>query len=79
MQWRKIQESPYRLQSRNEQFNVIPLQIFNKILNDSDGTFRINNFEFSELADVLQVTTLLIIDYKSSTHTFSQFLVLEKD
>jgi hypothetical protein len=77
--WREIQVSPYTLQSSYQQFDVISLQIVDQVLDACDGPLILDEFEFSELTDVLQVATALIVDDEIGVYVFPQFLVIGEE
>ena len=75
---RQVQESTNRLQRINQQLNIIPLQIINQIRDNADRLLRLHHSEFSQLTNILQIATLLVIYYETAAHAFPQLVVLDE-
>lgn len=74
----KIEKSTHRFKTRNEQLDIVSFEIFYQILYNCQCAIRINYFEFSQLTDILQISTFLVVDNIGRADTLSQFIVLSK-
>lgn len=57
----------------------MPLQVIDQVLDAAHRPLRLNHLEFSQLADVLQVSTTLVVYHEIGVDVFPELLVLGED
>ncbi len=75
----EIQESTNTFERCNQQLDIMSFEIIDQILNTIHGSLRLYDFEFGEFANILEISTSLIIDYEIGIDIFSEFLILRED